>query len=78
MKEIIGLWIKNVNFSQLSSQSIQAKRNKLINTYDECVKCGNYDSLHNVFDITKGNGSWLCNENNMLYRLQIESKGQIG
>lgn len=50
----------------------------MLKTYDKCVKQGKYDPLNEVFDITKKDGEWLCSEDNRLYHLQIESKGQVG
>ena len=57
---------------------MQAKLDKLLKTYDECVKRGKYDPLDEVFDITKESGAWLCSEDRWLYHLQIESRGQVG
>ena len=77
-KEVTSLWQKKLNFPNVSIQTVQAKLDQVLNTYDECVKRGRYDPLNEVFDITKENGEWLCSEDRRLYHLQIESKGQVG
>ena len=56
---------------------MRAKLDKLLKTYDECVKRGKYDPLDEVFDITKESGAWLCSEDRWLYHLEIESRGQV-
>ena len=55
---------------------MQAKLDKLLKTYDECVKRRKYDPLDEVFDITKESDAWLCSEDRWLYHLQVESRGQ--
>ena len=50
----------------------------MLKTYNKCVKQGKYDSLNEVFYITKKDGEWLCCEDKRLYNLQIESRGQVG
>ena len=57
---------------------VQAKLDKLLKIYKKCVKQGNYVTLNDLFDITKENGEWLCNEDKKLYRLQVQSNGQTG
>ena len=77
-KEVSSLWQNKLNCPKLSSQVTEVKLDKVLKTYDECVKRGKYDLLDEVFDITKENGEWLCSDDKKLYYLQIESKGQIG
>jgi len=43
-------------------QVIQTKLEKVLKTYDECVRRGKYDALNAPFDITKVNGQWLSSE----------------
>lgn len=52
-KEVTSLWQKKLNFPNLSNQVIQAKLEKVLHTYDECVKRGKCDPLNEIFDITK-------------------------
>ena len=67
-----------MNFPILSIQVVQAKLDKLLKNYDECVKRGKYDPLDEVFDFTKESGEWLRSEDRWLYHLQVESRGQVG
>lgn len=62
----------------MSDQVIRAKLDKVMKTYDECVRSGNYDALKKLFYITKVNGQWLSSEGKQLYHLQVESKGETG
>ena len=59
-KEEISLWQKKLNFPNLSIQIVHAKLDQVLKTYNKCVKQGKYDSLNEVFDITKKKGEWLC------------------
>ena len=77
-KEVTRLWENKLNFPTLSIQVVQAKLDKLLKTYDECVKRGKCYPLDEVFDITKEIGEWLCSEHRWLYHLQVESRGQVG
>lgn len=76
-EELINLWRK-LNFSHVSPQNVKQKIDKVLKTYDECLKRGNLDKLNELMDITKIDGSWLCSEDKNLYLLQVESKGQVG
>jgi len=62
----------------VSDQVIQAKLEKVLKGYDECVRRGKYDALNELFDITKVNGQWLSTEDKELYHLQIERKRRSG
>ena len=77
-REVTRLWENRLNFPTLSIQVVQAKLDKLLKAYDECVKRSKYDSLDEVFDVTKESGEWLCSEDKRLYHLQVESRGQVG
>ena len=77
-KEVTKLWENKLNFPHVSNQVIVTKLDKVLKTYDECVKRGKYDALNEVFDITKVNDQWLSTEDKELYHLQVESKGQVG
>ena len=77
-KEVTRLWENKLNFPTLSIQVVQEKLDKLLKTYDECVKRGKYDPLDEVFGITKESGEWLCSEDRWLHHLQVESRGQVG
>ncbi|QQP49521.1 Hypothetical protein FKW44_010224, partial [Caligus rogercresseyi] len=57
-------------------QAIRAKLEKLLQEYDHCSKKQNFDSLNELFDVTKVKGQWLCKEDKNLYELQMQSKGQ--
>jgi len=78
LKEVKTLWKHKLNFPHVSDQVIQAKLEKVLKTYDECVRRGKYDALNELFDITKINRQWLSTEDKQLYHLQIESKGKLG
>ncbi|MEJ2259198.1 MAG: hypothetical protein P8X78_01585 [Nitrosopumilaceae archaeon] len=77
-KEVTKLGKNKLNFSCVSVQVIQTKIQKVLNTYDECVKRGKYDALNDLFDVTKISGLWLSTEDKQLYHLQVESKGEVG
>ena len=77
-KEITNLWKNKLNFPHVSNQVIQAKLEKVMKVYDECVRRGKYDALNELFDITKVKGFWLSSEDKRLYYLQVESKGEVG
>jgi hypothetical protein len=76
--ELKALWSKTLNFPHVSNQAICAKLANLLKDYKRCRKKQNFDSLDELFDVTKVKGEWVCKENGNLYKLQIESKGQIG
>ena len=68
-----------MNFPHVSDQAICAKLAKLLKDYKRCKKKQNFDSLNELFDMTKiMKGERLCKEDENLYELQIESKGHIG
>lgn len=76
--ELKDLWSKTLNFPHVSDQAICAKLENLLKDYEHCRKKQNFDSLNELFDVTKVKGEWLCKEDENLYKLQIESKGQVG
>lgn len=76
--ELKALWSTTLNFPHVSDQAIRAKLEKLLQEYDHCRKKQNFDSLNELFDVTKVKGQWLCKEDKNLYELQIQSKGQVG
>lgn len=76
--ELKALWSKTLNFPHLSDQAICAKLENLLKDYERCRKKQNFDSLNELFDVTKAKGEWMCKEDENLYKLQIESKGQVG
>ena len=57
---------------------IQAKVDKFIKTYDECVTFGNCNSLYDLFHINKRNGSWLCNETRGYIIFKSKAKNRLG
>ena len=76
-KEITNLWKNKLIFPHVFNQVIQAKLEKLMKVYDECVRRGKYDALNELFDITKVKGFWLSSEDKWLYYLQVENKGEV-
>lgn len=76
--ELKSLWSMTFNFPHVSDQAIHAKLEKLLREYDYCRKKQNFDSLNELFDVTQVKGQWLCKEDEDLYKLQIQSKGQVG
>ena len=76
--ELKDLRSKTLNFQHVSDQAICAKLAKLLKDYKRCRKKQNFDSLNELFDVTKMRGEWLCKEDENLYKLQIESKGHVG
>ena len=76
--EIKTLWSATLNFPHISVQAICAKLKRLLQEYDYCTRKQNFETLNELFDVTKVKGQWLCKEDENLYRLQIESKGQVG
>ncbi|QQP40599.1 Uncharacterized protein FKW44_014704, partial [Caligus rogercresseyi] len=76
--ELKALWRTTLNFPPVSDQAIRAKLEKLLQEYDHCRKKQNFDSLDELFDVTKVKGQWLCKEDKNLYELQMQSKGQVG
>ena len=76
--ELKELWREILNFPHISEQAIHAKIAKLLKDYELCRKKQNFDSLEELFDVTKFNGEWLCKEDENLYKLQIRSKGRLG
>ena len=76
--ELKDQWSKMLNFPHVSDQAICAKLAKLLKDYKHCRKKQNFDSLNELFDMTKMRGEWLCKEDENLYKLQIESKGHVG
>ncbi|QQP52056.1 Uncharacterized protein FKW44_004064 [Caligus rogercresseyi] len=76
--ELKALWRTTLNFPPVSDQAIRAKLEKLLQEYDHCRKKQNFDSLNELFEVTKVKGQWLCKEDKNLYELQMQSKGQVG
>ena len=79
-KEIITLW-NNLSFPSLSEQQILFKVDKLIKLFEKHRKRQEKqfeENLPRIFDITKPNGSWLCNEHQKIDNKQIESKSTVG
>lgn len=76
--ELKALWSNTLNFPHVSDQAICAKLANLLKDYERCRKKQTFDSLNEVFDVTKVKGEWMCKEDENLYKLQIESKGQVG
>ena len=78
--ELIVLWGK-FSFPILAKQTIMSKVVKLIEENDKNRK-RKKDSfqveIENVFDITKTDGNWLCQEDKELYMLQVKSQDKIG
>lgn len=77
-KEVTKLWKNKLNIPHVSDQVVQSKLEKVLKTYDECVRRGKYDAMNELFDITKVNGQWLTTEDKQLYQLQVKSKGKVG
>ena len=76
--ELKDLWSKTLNFPHVSDRAICTKLAKLLKDYERCRKKQSFDSLNELFDVTKMKGKWLCKEDENLYKLQIESKGYVG
>ena len=65
------------NVEPSACQAICAKLAKLLKDYERCRKKRNFDSLNELFDMTKMKSDWLCKEDENLYKLKIESKGHV-
>ena len=76
--EVKALWSTKLNFPHVSDQAICSKLEKLLLEYDSCRKKSDFESLDELFIVTKEKGEWLCKEDKELYKLQIQSKGQVG
>ncbi|QQP39678.1 Uncharacterized protein FKW44_013477, partial [Caligus rogercresseyi] len=76
--ELKALWRTTLNFPPVSDHAIRAKLEKLLQEYYHCRKKQNFDSLNELFDVTKVKGQWLCKEDKNLYELQMQSKCQVG
>ena len=76
--ELKALWSMKLNFFHVSDQAIRAKLEKLLLEYDHCRKKHDFESLNELFDVTKVKDKWLCKEDKNLYKRQIQSKGQVG
>lgn len=74
-KEVQLLWTKQLNFPIISDQAVSAKLEKV---FDGCTRRGDYGRLDDVFDVTKLDGEWLNAEDKELYKVQLESRGQVG
>ena len=44
---------------------------------DYCRKKHDFESLNELFDVTKVKGKWLCKDDKNLYKRQIQSKDQV-
>ena len=69
--ELKALWSKTLNFPHVSDQAICAKLENLLKDYEYCRKKQNFNSLNELFDVTKVKGNWLCKEDENLYKQQI-------
>ncbi|QQP56567.1 Hypothetical protein FKW44_001267 [Caligus rogercresseyi] len=49
---------------------------KILQEYAICRKKQNFDSLDELFDVTKVKGQWLCKEYKNLYELQCRAKAR--
>ena len=76
--ELKNLWSTTLNFPHVSDQAICAKLTKLLKDYERCRKKQNFDSLNELFDMTKMKSEWLCKEDENPYKLLTESKGHVG
>lgn len=78
--ELTVLWEK-FSFPILAKQTIMSKVVKLIEENDKNRK-RKKDSfqveIENIFDVTKTDGNWLCQEDKELYKVQVRSQGKIG
>lgn len=77
-KEVKLLWTEQLNFPIISDQAVSAKLEKVVQVFDECTRRGDYGCLDDVFDVTKLDGEWLNAEDKELYKVQQESRGQVG
>ncbi|ELT91427.1 hypothetical protein CAPTEDRAFT_195363 [Capitella teleta] len=66
------------NFPVVSDQAICAKLEKALKLYEWCRKKQKFEELDEISDVTKLNGQWLNKEDEKLFKLQIETKGQVG
>ena len=78
-EELINLW-KKMSFPILSEQATIDRIKKLIGEYERNQRYPKqeFKTLNSVFDITKTEGQWLCQEEKKRYEKQIESEGKIG
>ena len=67
--ELKALWSKTLNFPHVSDQAICAKLANLLKDYKRCRKKQNFDSLNELFDVTKVKDEWMCKEDENLYKL---------
>ena len=78
--ELITLWNK-MSFPAFRRPAITVISDKLINNYEKNQRHPAEDFFfekEKVFDVRKADGQWLCTENKIFYKKQIESKGKIG
>ena len=77
--ELKCLWAK-LNFPILSDGRLSTLLTNLIKKYENYRKHTKQIkfSFNDLFDLTKLNGNWLCEEDKRLYKLQVKSVGQIG
>ena len=76
--EVMQLWREKLNFPNISEQAVRSKLEKVLLLYDKGVRRGQFQSLAELFDITKVNGEWLNADDKKLYHIQIQSKGKVG
>lgn len=69
---------ENLTFPKISEEAIHSKIEKIVVSYDESTKHGDYRTLSEVFDIIKSYDEWLTAEYKDLHRLQLGSKEQVG
>ena len=73
-----ALWNMKLNFPHVSDQAIRAKLEKLLLEFDYCRKMHDFESLNELFDVTKVKGEWLFKKDKNLYKRQIQSKDLVG
>ena len=79
-KELTGLWAK-LNFPLLTEKSAMYRLTCLIKQYEKYQRrpSSKFEAeMSKIFDITKSDGEWLCEEDIKLYQSQAKFGGSIG
>src|SRR5206468_1821949 len=76
--ELKALWSKTLKFPHVSDQAICAKLANLLKDYEPCRKKQNFDSLNELFDVTKVKGEWMCKEDENAASTSIRKHNPTG
>ena len=79
-KELIGLWAK-LNFPLLTEKGAMHRLTCLIKQYEKYQRrpTSKFEAkTSTIFNITKSDEEWLCEEDKKLYQNQVKFNGSIG